>query len=121
MSFPASFKVLSLCHIRAIPLNSVLSFIGFQLLSLGVQVTEGQPTPGREFRDSVQDFNHLGFHFIKGMFSSVNPLSWPSPSGSCKLHLGKIKITFINFSLSNNLENVTKSLEGGRDLPLISS
>lgn len=95
--------------------------IGFQLLSLGVQVTEGQPTPGREFRDSVQDFNHFGFHFIKGMFSSVNPLSWPSPSGSCKLHLGKIKITFINFSLSNNLENVTKSLEGGRALPLISS
>lgn len=32
--------------------------IGFQLLSLGVQVTEGQPTPG-QFRDSVQDFNHL--------------------------------------------------------------
>ena len=73
-----------------------------------------------EVRRSFQDSNHLEFHFIKGVCSSVRPLSWPYPSSSCKLTLGKIKITFINFSLSNNLENVTKALSVARALPLIS-
>lgn len=86
----------------------------------GVRMTEGKPSSALHSEKSFQHSDHLGFHFIKGVFSSVSPLSWPYPSSSCKLPLVKIKITFINFSLLNNLENVTKSLSGARALPLIS-
>lgn len=79
----------------------------------------GSSAQDSAFGEPFQDYNYLGCSSVKGLFWSINPLSLPNPFSSCKSPLGKIKITFINFSLLNNWKNMTKPL-GGKILSLTS-
>lgn len=53
----------------------------------------------------------------KACFDPSTPCPGPTLYSSCRSPLGKIKITFINFSLLNNWKNMTKPLEAGETFP----
>lgn len=114
VSKSCSYLVMSLFNLfQSCPLSEVRFcwFLGFLFPRLDMWVIDIS-AKGLEFREPFQDCNYLGFISIKGMFWSINSLSWPNRGSSCKSPFGNIKITFINFFLLNNWKNVTKPLVG---------